>query len=195
VIAIILVLMALVVPMASTIGNADLEQGVELVQGKMSLARQTAIKENKPVEVRFYSYSDTSKLGEDEQFRALQYVQYDTDLEGNTTAIPKSKVEKLPGDIIIINRPEYSTLVTDLELQGASPVEIDPQVGDASYFSFFFLPNGSADLRDDVAGSWFLTIVKEADLIGTGGDLPSNYITLQVEPFPGVIRRLQPSAR
>jgi uncharacterized protein (TIGR02596 family) len=195
ILVIILILIGLSVPLSQTVGNADLQQGIEMLHGKISLARQTAIRENTAVEVRFYFYNDPRMPGDEEQFRALQYVKYEVEPGGEIrTAVPLSKIEKLPGNIIIMNHPDYSTLVTASELEAGEPVEIDKATGDASYYAFSFLPDGSADLRDEVAGAWFLTIVEESKLSETGTELPRNFITLQIEPFTGAIRRLQPQA-
>ena len=191
VVTIILILIAVFVPVALTVGSANLSQGIELLQGAITLARETAIRENRPVEVRFYSYVSPEVASPEAEFRAVQVLADEGD---PAVAVPISELEKLPRNIVIINHPDYSTLVTAPELQASETVEIEGAAGDATFFSFLFLPDGSAALEDEEAGAWFLTIAEESKMMGAGGDLPRNYITLQIEPFTGAIRLLQPTA-
>jgi uncharacterized protein (TIGR02596 family) len=194
VVVIISVMIGLAVPALNTLSNANLQQGVEMLESKLSLARQTAIRENRPIEFRFYYYSDPSVPGDEKQFKAFQYLKRETDRDGKPLVLAISNIERLPGDVIILDHPQFSTLVTDPRLQGAAAVEIGPETGDATYFAFSFLPNGSVALPDEEAGAWFLTIIKESGANSVDGDLPANFITLQIEPFSGAIRRLQPRA-
>ncbi len=60
------------------------------------------------------------------------------------------------------------------------------------YVAFRFLPNGATNLpsRGSRKDTWYLTMVE-----GTGaamGDLPRNYLCLQVNPFNGVISEFRP---
>jgi len=195
VLLVIVILIALIVPSSNFISNAEMEQGVELVTSQILLARQTAIKQNQPVEVRFYYYDDPIAPGDEKEFRAMQYLSHAIDQDtGDSVATPISKVERLPPNIILLNDPKYSTLVTAPELASSTPTEIPPDLENVAYFSFFFFPNGSADLKDDDAGAWFLTIVEESNLNAANGGLPSNYVVIQLEPFTGAIRRLEPRA-
>lgn len=190
---IILGLSALVAPSAKVIGNVDMQRGVGLIHRNLSLARQTAIRENRPIEVRFYYYADPIYPDGGKQFRSLQYLYEADPTDRDSAAIAKSKIIHLPANIIVMNDPQYSTLVTAPELQGTQPDDNKSESLTGTYYSFTFMSDGSTNLQDDTPGAWFLTVVEEADL-ASSETLPSHFVTLQIDPFSGALRRLQPEA-
>ena len=192
VIAIIIVLVGLLAPAASTIlrGN-QLTQASDMLVSSLTLARQTAISNNCPVEIRFYQYGDPSNPGEQAavassgKYRALQLFKIDD--AGTATAL--GKVTQLPNSILIDLNTTLSTLLGSPQ---SNPTVSIPRVGTSyNWCSFRFRPDGSTNLSPTTPTYWSLTLHNIVD-----GDNrttpPSNYATIQVDPVGGAVTSYRP---
>ncbi|MEI6071369.1 MAG: Verru_Chthon cassette protein D [Verrucomicrobiae bacterium] len=191
VIAIIALLTGLLAPaVSSTTRGSQLIRGGDKALAVLSLARQTALTKNQPVEVRFYQYGDPEVPGESAsspasgKFRAIQAFKIDD----NGDAKPIGKIETLPTSIIMDSGATLSTLLgTTTNL---SPAPAIPRVG-TSYncCAFRFLADGSANLPK--TDTWFVTFhnILDSDKLGTP---PANFITIQIDPANGSMKTWQP---
>lgn len=198
VITIIGILMVFTVPAITGALKANkLSQGADLLRAQLSFAQQTAMRENAPIQVRFYRYDDPAVPGVEEKFRAYQFYRRqafnrsDKDA-GSTTANeelmePIAQVRKLPKPIIISDTERLSSIVGLQKSQGQIPWKRgDPLKAD--YVAFDFRADGSTNLTG--SNQWFLTLVEETE--DRGGQIPENFATVQVDPFTGSIRLLRP---
>ena len=197
VVAIIGVIAALTMPaFLSTLRGSQLTQGAQALSAEMEFARQTAMTQNRIVEVRFYKVGVTSLLGKasgsagEDKFRAFQSFALDTD--GHAT--PLEKVHWLPDTIIIDSSATLSTLLGSG--QAKSWTALDPQVplpGARMAYSasaFQFKPDGSTSLST-LTQAWFLTLHSVTDGDGLTS-LPKNFFTLQIDPQNGRVRNYRP---
>lgn len=189
VIAIMVILMAVVVPASSSLmGGMNIGRSAGMVTDELNFARQTALSRNRDVEVRFYKLG--SKLdGNNKQFRALRSFL----IEGvdPSTWKPLSRLKHLPEPIIISDDATYSTL---LDAGGgrsglSQGNEALPGTGTADYISFLFRANGGTSLKP-ITEKWFVTLYSEKGKSGAG--LPPNYFTAQVDPVTGRTRSYRP---
>ena len=172
----------------------------------LSLARQAAIKENTPVEVRFYKFHDVNAKNE-ERFAAYQFYSLRQDLntpsDYTTERIAKPVLEKMryiPAGVVLLDSVQWSTILTDSKIRkdtelvrGLVPGEKETQ---AEYRSFIITPEGETSLDRSGAKHWYLTMVNEQD-VQKAQNLesikPANFICLQIDPFTSNVRRYQPN--
>ena len=142
--------------------------GAQMVSDCLAEARQDALTQNMPVEVRLYA---TSNAG----YGALQLHWCQTD--GTTPAASLPVI--LPSTAIIDATPAHSTLVT------TNPATPAPDPGDlrlnALTRCFHFLPDGSTDLATGTP--WTLTVRAAAQ--SNPAQFPSNWACLTLDPFTG----------
>ena len=201
VIAVIIVLAGLLAPAASTIlrGN-QLTQASDMMVAGLTLARQTAISNNCPVEIRFYQYGDPSYPGEQAnaassgKYRAFQMFRIDD----SGTATAAGKVIQLPTSILIdADSTTFSTLLGSPQSNPATGLSI-PRAGVYyNYCSFRFRPDGSTNLSPTAPPLyWSLTLHNLVDKNTpdpvTGPQPPSNYATIQVDPVSGTVTSYRP---
>ena len=210
VMAIIVILATLVVPAAGTMlrGN-DLTQAGQDLSGQLGAARQLALTQNRPVELRIYQYADPtygSEPAANWKFRGVQT--FSVSEAGNAT--PSGKVHALPKTVILDSGKRLSTLIGNAlppdSTKISGPVIVTgpqtfslPTVGKSyNYVAFRFLPDGSTNLPlPTTAGSgsdvnnWFITAhqTQYGDNLGTA---PDNFLTLQIDPFNGNVREFRP---
>jgi uncharacterized protein (TIGR02596 family) len=182
VIAIIGVLAALIVPAVKGLMTASqLAQGTDFVMGQLKYAKQVALSENKVIEVRFYKYSDMP--GTAANMRALQLWRNNPD----GTRTPLDRMYRLPGHVIVSSIPEFTTVGADLS---PTPSETLTQLPSGYQFKAFqFRPDGSTTLA---AGSNFLTLVNENDVVKKPTQIPSNFSTIQIEVLTGAVSLFRP---
>lgn len=208
VIALIAMLLFLTVP-----GIKDVMKGTKLTTaadqmvGDLNLARQTAIKESMPVEVRLYKFFDPAQ--KEQRFGAYQCFKLAQDLnkpsEYTADRIPKpifEKVKAIPQGVVIVESEQWSPLVTDESMKlegkrervrGLVPGEMDTE---AEYRSFIISPEGETSLDRSGAKQWYLTMVTEAEYQKAPDPIamrPKSFIMLQVDPFTANVRRYQPN--
>jgi len=123
VMAIIMILAALTMPaLSSTLQGAKVTQGTQAVLDQLTLARQSALAQNRAIETRIYSYIDPSASGGRKAYRAIQNFAPQDD----GTAKPLDRMRKLPPEIILDSATALSSLL------GAARAKhwtaLDPQI-------------------------------------------------------------------
>lgn len=189
VVAIIIVLAALTIPAMNSMGRSNaLNGGSQAVSGMLELARQTAVTQNRPVEVRFYKLPDEdTPNATPSNYRGLQIFLVDYE---STNAV--AKPVKLSTPVIITEDATTSSLMDNATFpeQAAAPgMNVPPAGSNYKYRSFRYKPDGSTDLP--LNGRWFFTLVAKNDPIKANG-LPANFATIQIEPMTGRAKVLRP---
>ncbi len=194
VLAIIGILASISVPAISTVMRSfNLGAASQAITGQLSFARQDALANNRSVQVRIYKLPGSKGV---DVYRAIQCFRETTTGTGGTTVTPLTKVYILPVGLWIV----YTATITDpstlftvadsgavLSATGDTANPLPPPYGAAPYLSFRFRPNGHTDL----AKSSRFTIAWETASIAAN-NLPSNYITLQIDAVNGSVRSYQP---
>lgn len=189
VIAIIVILAALTIPAMNSMGrSSSLNGAVQSVTGTLDLARQTAITQNRPVEVRLYKLpEDGQPAGAPSDYRGMQIFVVDYE---STNAV--SRASRFPTPVVITTDTTTSSLMDDARFpeQAADPaVPVPPAGSNYRYRSFRFKPDGGTDLPLD--GNWFFTLVLKTDPI-KANNLPANFATIQIEPMTGRPKVMRP---
>lgn len=189
VVAIMLVLAVLAIPAISSIGRASsLSTAAQSVAGTLDLARQTAISQNRTIEVRLYKMpEDGQPTATPSGYRSLQLflVDYDT-----TNAF--SKPLTFTGPTIFSDNVAASSLMNDTNLPekpAPSGVTVSPVGANYRYRSFYFKPDGTANLS--FSTNWSLAVVNKNDPIKSNS-LPANYAKVTIEPMTGKIKIERP---
>lgn len=203
VMAIILVLTALVAPSLTSVLNANtLTQGSQNIIGQLTLARQQALTQNHPVEVRFYQYVDGNFAGEvvgnpsSGKYRALQTFT----ISDTGVAIPSTKVEHFPATFIIDSGAKLSSIIGQavagatagpVLTKGPQKYSIPGADTDFNMVAFRFQPDGSTSLGAAPNGGWFITChqIHYGDRMTKA---PPNFATLQIDPSNGSLRDFRP---
>ena len=207
VLALIAMLLFFTVPgLKDVLKGSKLTGASDQIAGDINLARQTAIKESVPVEVRFYKFHDPSAKNE-ERFAAYQCFRLVQDLNSpfdyTTPRIAKpifEKVKTIAQGVVLVETEMWSTLVTDEKMKndrervrGLVPGERDTE---AKYVSFLITPEGETNLDRSGAKQWYLTLVTEGEFQKAPDPIamrPKNFITLQIDPFTANVRRYAPN--
>ena len=189
VVAILGIIGAFVLPTANTIlRGGKLNQASQTVVDRLSLARQSAIAQNRPVEVRFYRYKDPESPASSNSFRALQAFLVVKANQLNAM----EKTQMLPSSVIIDSSPTLSSILDSskrtLVTTGTTSI---PRVGtNYSYIAVRFRPDGSTDLGP-TTGPWFLTLHGESDKDGLTAP-PPNFVTIAIDPVNGALSFFRP---
>lgn len=190
VITIAAILLTFAVPVTNSVLTANqVTTGIQMVVDGLSLARQTAITQNRVVEVRFYDFASLERGdATTKEVSAFEAVIYD---ETNTKSSPLATVEHLPGGVVISKDESYSTLLkpsrekTNWTID--DPKQSLPRGIGSSYqaYALRFRPDGSTDLG---SGSWFLTLHGSRET----GSPPANHAAVQIDPYNGSLRLYRP---
>ncbi len=208
VMGIIVILITIVAPASSTIlkGN-DLTQGGQDLSSQIAVARQSALTQNHPVEVRFYQYGDASKPGESVadptsgRFRAMQSFA----ISEAGVATPLDKRHNLPNTVLIDSGTTLSTLIGNASANGASgsgPIRTTapqayplPEIGkNYNSVAFRFFPDGSTNLplaAGTTVNSWFITL-HSSQYGDHPPTVPPNFMTIQIDASNGHTREFRP---
>lgn len=186
VVAIVGLMLALATPgISQALAANRLTAAGEGLLFKVSLAQQLAVTENRPVELRFYTYTSDGVDG----FHAYQ-MYYQNQSGGVSSAIENPSY--LGEGSVVLATGSLSPLLAALN-QGAKTVAQEEPFKSrmASYQSIVFYPNGSTSINLPLRQS-YLTLLQPADLGGGGGSTPDNYYTLQIDPVTGRGRSYRP---
>jgi uncharacterized protein (TIGR02596 family) len=200
VVAIMAVLALLAAPAASTIVKGSrLTQAGQMVSGQLGMARQAALTKNRPVEVRFYQYSDPNEPGETAgnaasgKFRAIQCFEVTT-TSANTTYTALTKMGRLPEGIVMNKSATLSTLIGNAPVTTTgSALNVNIPRANQAYnvCAFQFRPDGSTDLPKSGTDKWFLTL-HDKNVEDSVAEVPANFTTIQIDPFNGHIKTFRP---
>lgn len=200
VIAIMGLLMGLAVPgIGGALKGNKLSSAGELLRSQLSLAQQTAMRENNPIQVRFYSYDDPNVPGGEQKYKAYQFFRRRAlDLSsreiGNAAGgqigdsmEEISPMRSLPDPIIFSDSQRLSTLLSLPRQRGAIPWKRRDTL-QVEYVAFDFRADGSTNLSGST--KWFITLFESNK--ERGSDIPKNFATVQVDPFTGSVRMIRP---
>lgn len=186
VMAVAALIMALALPAFRHMGESSALTTSSLqVVDQLNLARQTALAENRTIEVRFYRLPDPSASGS-ASFRAMQLFTLNS-----STATRLDKPSYFYGPCRLHESPTYTNLLaTRADLLSGTGAEAGlalPEVGtNYSYLGFRFRPNGSTTLTNAL----FLTLVARPGRDAT--ELPANWFAVQVDCVTGKVRSFRP---
>ena len=190
VMAIIVILMAVIAPRAGDImkGNTITGAGDQVV-ALLNNARNAAVSQNQPVEVRIYKFRDPTLVGSATNYQALQpFVESST---SSVTWTPLQKMLPLPQGAYIDSGGTLSPLIASNALGVVSTPSFSiPRVAtNYSYVCFHFRADGTTDLNPNQ--KWFMTI-KSSLLPDNAVSLPPNYTMIQILPFGGDVKVYRP---
>jgi uncharacterized protein (TIGR02596 family) len=152
---------------------------------KVSLAQQLAVTENRPVELRFYTYTADGVDG----FHAYQLF-FQNQSGGVSSAIENASY--LGEGSVVLAQGNLSPLLAALNNGAKTAAQEEPfKSRAASYQSMVFYPNGTTSVNLPLRQS-YLTMMQPADLGGDGASVPANYYTLQIDPVTGRGRSYRP---
>lgn len=162
----------------------SLSQVGEQIGVEIRRARQIATAKSIAVEVRFY---DLATDEDDDYVSVIQIVEQLSD--GGYQA---ENPIRFPSDIGIVRDSELTSFfaanATDVLIQGTAGDTL-PNEQEATYIAFRFRPDGSTNLTDE---RWFLTATHKAVTESSGGGIPDNFYTIQVDPVLGQITSYRP---
>jgi uncharacterized protein (TIGR02596 family) len=196
VVGIMILLMAMVIPAFNSVGRtSNLTNGANMVVDQLNLARQTALTQNRLVQVRFYKLPGPTDGTNPTAYRAVRLFVYDPT---GTVATPVSAVKYLPTGSIIVSGA-FSTLLGPsypfTSLAPTTGTENLPSFNNATYVAFQFRPSGGTSLDPNGVGGdkWFLSFKLENDPVPAGNTRPAiNFITALIDPVSGRVRVFRP---
>lgn len=213
VVGVIAIMLVVAAPsLSSVFKGTKLAQGGEAVRNFLTLAQQTAIKNNVAIEVRFYKFSDSG--AQETDARVLGYRMYAVKLDPTKPDPANSpplyidptrlgmtdeattdslSITRLPPGIVISAQDTISTLVGTNITKGTEKIKLDAKnpEKEVTYYAFQFNTDGSTNLP--VEKKWFLTLMSQDEIIRNTEKSPENFICLQVNAYNGAVRWLQPN--
>lgn len=181
-IAVMATLMAITGPaMTSLMDSSNLSNGGQMLADQFGLARQIASAKNRPIEVRIIEMSGSPSSAPN----AFQLWMEDP-ATGNT--VPISKLAAMPPNTVVgLDQTEVSPALERLphtELVAGSD-EANAMPGASAYYSLQIAPGGTVSPAVPVSemNEFYLTVVTANSATSTS--LPSNYVTVQVNPTTG----------
>lgn len=186
VVAILGILAYMTVPAFQQISRAgNINAAGQVVADHFSLARQHAVTRNRLVEVRFYQFRAVG--ASQTTYGALQLFEY-IELEDRYQAI--MPIVYLPSATKLLDDSSKTSLLT-ISGQPVTPSASDPKIPGVGtsykYLSVRFKPDGQTNL--DPEGNWFVTV---AGNLTRDGEMPQNFLTVQIDPVTGTIRHYRP---
>lgn len=166
--------------------STNLTTSASMVVDALNLARQRAISNNCPVEVRFYQVpgnGGSSTL----QYRALGLYQINTDG-------PKlvHKIIYLNGNVVFSSSQSFGTLLS-YSTSSTGPLIPNGPLPNYAYWYFQYRSDGSTSLNTQTTASdtWHVMLYN-LNQPPAGTTPPSNYISIQLDPVSGRTETFQP---
>ena len=153
--------------------STAVDAGAQLVSDALVEARQDALVQNTPVEVRFYAVTSTAGAPPAYGSLALRWVKSDG------TTPPVARMVILPVAAVMDATPAHSSLVT-INAQTPAADATDPRLN-ALTRDFHFLPDGSTDLAS--TGKWLVTVRAAAK--SDPANFPANWACVEIDPVTG----------
>lgn len=149
-----------------------------------AFAQTTAIKQNRPVQVRIYKFQDGDLATDAVHFRAYQLVAVDPDPAGGDDKLTLlTELQKFEGTTVMSKEKDYSSiLATETIMSGGS----NPGGESLSYVAVEFRPDGSTDLESEPSDPWTLTLLSDFYAEGSA-ELPKDARTLIINPDTGMV--------
>ena len=200
VLAVVAIIATMAVPaMNSVLKGSKMTQASDEFERDLSRAQGAAMRENHPIEFRFYKYSDPEQPNSKPEYRAYQAVKRVLDPANHRDTldiIPIFDARPLPPGIIFDSNIRRSTILKIKDIRenvatdyGDKYDDSIPRVDSAEYKAFYFRPDGSSNLVSiDAREKWCVTLRPEAS---PSGGLPPDFVTFQVDGYNGQVRRYE----
>ncbi len=200
VVGVISLLLVMTAPtMSAAFKGSKLTQGAEAFRNLINQAHQTALKNNSPVEVRFYSYDDPDTPETKDQYLAARL--YLVKLTVDAGGVQKKKAEaignilKLPAGVVISDLPTQSTLLDPAQVsrgrESIKGISADGNAMEVPFLAFEIRADGSVNLDRD--RRWFLTFMTRDTLNQGLQSTPPDYVCLQVNVYTSDVRWYHPN--
>lgn len=152
---------------------------------KISMGRQLAQTENRPIELRFYRYNDENgSLG----YHATQLFYYDE------TANEREAADSpfyFSSGIMIAEKDLSPLLGTNAE--EAPFAQLEPfKSRQAQYQRVVFYPNGSTNINAALSDA-YVTLAYTRDAEMASNETPKNFYTIQIDPVNGSTKTYRPN--
>jgi len=194
VLAIIAIILGMVTPAISGyLRGQRISAAAANLVGDFGAAQQLADTTNHPVEIRFYKYSDPESPNSPKQYRAYQLLTR----EPSGAMTPAFALKRFESDVVLSPNKQYSTLLNLTEQNAKNQDLAIPRVGRSySYVGVRMMPGDKTSLAKpkdatDTSARWCVTLVNETT-ISTPDVLPANFVTVQIDPYNGSVKMLQP---
>lgn len=189
VVVIVSALVALMTPPLVSVMEANrLSQSGQGLLFRLSMARQMALTENKPLEIRFFRYADENGA---EGFHAAQLFFFD-EAKNRLDAV---EVPFYFSTGVMISDSALSPLLAGTGQTAAEempPAEREPfkSLG-AHYRKIIFYPNASTNITLPLREA-YLTLCNTRATVVDATKPPPNFYTIQIDPVNGTTRTYRP---
>lgn len=179
VLVIVAAMLALTMPAWFSLSSSmSLSQAGGSLADVLANARQSAIANNTPVEVRFF---DEETIEDDLVVKKVGLLQQLPD--GSYEGLP---FFQLPAGIGISRDPKYTSFFSS---DDNAEFLIRGEEDKDSYVGFRFRPDGETELPN---GKWFLTVIPEQIATLETDEVLRNFVTIQIDPVMGRVRVFRP---
>ena len=204
VMVIIGIIAMLTMPAFNNLGKAQaLTSAGSSLLDQLALARQTAVAQNRVVEVRLYKRRENPaqavSTANPERFRSFRTMIYD---ENVLNAFAQTTLQDFPARMVFSEEKDYSTLIfpytNTVPSRAYQKETLSSAETNVEYQVIRFKPTGGTDLS--ITGTptpdgnrWFLTIKSdnpEKDV--PTGRPANNYFTVLLDPVSGRVRTYRP---
>lgn len=184
---------AAVPAMKGTLDGINISGAAEVAQAEFSLARQTAMSRNLPVEVRIYQHDDGNGLA----WRVMSMV-IPAGMSGQAADEWVTRGKVLPGNVVFDDTQDYSTMLSEAQPPAAEPVapwttaessSAPALLKNKNYVGFLFNPDGSTNLPN--GQPWCLTL-KNPRSPSAAGKPAANFVAIVVDSLTGRTMAYQP---
>ena len=173
--------------MRGILDGVNVSGAAGMAEAELSLARQTAMSRNLPVEIRFYQHDDGT---------GLKWRQVGVLIPASASGLSSDQWitpgKILSGNIIMEESGDFSTILskaTAPPYTGTESASAPPSVRGKNYVGFRFNSDGSSNLPSDQA--WCLTL-KNPFTKAQGQAPAANYVALVLDPLTGRTVSYQP---
>lgn len=193
VMGIIAVLIGIITPaVVPMMQSWNINKAGTMIVDELGFARQTALAQNREVEIRFYEVADG---------RIVAFGSYLVDplVPGKTT--PLGSLKHLSPGVTVSREARHSTLLdyasasrSGITREAVIPGALPALPASTHSTSFRFRPQGGTNLAP-IAGAdsqWYLTLFLENAQRDSASGLPKNYFTAQIDPVTGRVRIYRP---
>jgi uncharacterized protein (TIGR02596 family) len=194
VLAIIAILSASAISVFRGVTSAlSLSTGTQMLLSELTIARQTALTLDESVQLRFYTYPDSTGATTTSEYQAFQSFSVKTGTSG-TVYTPVEKINYLPPNLMISSSTTAG--YSSAPLAGgttSSPAPTDPAIpvnGIGLTYKYVSLTFKSSGAIDPVpAGSTVWMTIHEKKYASS---VPINFTTINIDPSNGRVRIYQP---
>lgn len=189
----VLAIMTVVMTTGSMVSNSVyqssiLSRDVETLANELARASLDSIRTNRPIQVRFYRFTDQMESNMPPRVSAYQILTLDPETQSYRQL---SKIRFLSQGVSLYENTAASTILTLPQSQpftghGSGKVSDPPlpTIAPYTYYEFEFRPNGSTNLPKDKTWGLVLSVGEQAARNAT----PRNYRALGINPFTGAVK-------